>query len=193
MNKKQLVIVATVFGFSANVFAFDTTKVPEIKRTTIGKYLDAKEAYEMASKEKVLFLDIRTRSEVNFLGMPTMADANVPYVEIDKLYTWDEKRNVFKTEPNSGFVSEVQKRLEQKGLEGKNAPIVLICRSGDRSAKAADLMAKAGYTNVYSVVDGYEGDVAKEGADKGKRVVNGWKNSNLPWSYSLAKDKMFFE
>ena len=67
-----------------------------------------------------------------------------------------------------------------------------MCRSGKRSAKAADMLADAGYTKVYSVVDGYEGDKAKDGPDKGKRTVNGWKNSGLPWTYSLDKDYMYF-
>jgi len=42
---------------------------------------------------------------------------------------------------------------------------------------------------VYTVVDGFEGDVAKEGPNAGKRVVNGWKNAGLPWSYRLEKEK----
>jgi rhodanese-related sulfurtransferase len=73
----------------------------------------------------------------------------------------------------------------------QSAKIVLICRSGNRSAKAADLLSKAGFIQAYSVVDGYEGDIANEGNDKGQRVVNGWKNNGLPWSYQLDKDKLF--
>ncbi len=172
------------------VLAIDATQVPEIKRSQLGLYLTAAEAYELANKEKVLFIDVRTRAEVNFLGMPTVADANIPYMEMDNMYSWDEKKGVFKLEPNSGFVTEVQDRLKQKGLD-QNSKIILMCRSGDRSVKAVDLLAKVGYKNVYSVVDGYEGDVAKDGERKGQRVVNGWKNSNLPWSYSLTKQKMY--
>jgi len=172
------------------VLAIDATQVPEIKRSQLGLYLTAAEAYELANKEKVLFIDVRTRAEVNFLGMPTVADANIPYMEMDNMYSLDEKKGVFKLEPNSDFVTEVQDRLKQKGLD-QNGKIILMCRSGDRSVKAVDLLAKVGYKNVYSVVDGYEGDVAKDGERKGQRVVNGWKNSNLPWSYSLTKQKMY--
>ena len=68
-----------------------------------------------------------------------------------------------------------------------------MCRSGNRSAKAADLLAKAGYTKVYNQVEGYEGDKAKEGDTKGKRTVNGWKNAGLPWNYHLDKDVMYFK
>jgi hypothetical protein len=41
------------------------------------------------------------------------------------------------------------------------------------------------------VVDGYEGDKVKDGAQKGQRLVNGWKNTGLPWSYQLEKTKMY--
>ena len=174
------------------VFAIDAAAVPELKRTQLGLYLTSAEAYEVASKEKVLFLDVRTRAEVNFLGIPTVADANIPYMEMDSMYSWDEKKGVFKLEPNSGFMTEVQQRIKQKGMD-TNSKIIVMCRSGDRSAKAADLLAKSGYKNVYSVVDGYEGDVAKEGDHKGQRAVNGWRNANLPWTYSLSKEKMYFQ
>ncbi len=180
----------TLFAFSTTtVLAIDAASVPELKRTQLGLYLTSTEAHEAATKEKLLFLDVRTRAEVNFLGMPTVADANIPYMELDSLYSWDEKKGVFKLEPNSGFMTEIEQRLKQKGLDA-NAKIIVMCRSGDRSAKAADLLTKAGYKNVYSVVDGYEGDVAKEGDRKGQRVVNGWRNGNLPWTYSLSKEKM---
>jgi hypothetical protein len=53
------------------------------------------------------------------------------------------------------------------------------------------MLAGTGYTKVYSVVDGYEGDKAKDGPHKGQRTVNGWKNSGLPWTYSLDKDYMY--
>ena len=177
---------------ATSAYAFDADKVPDKKRSSLALYLSAPEAYELATKEKVLFIDVRTRAEVNFLGMPTVADANIPYMELDPMYAWDEKKGVFKMDPNSGFVTEVEARLAEKGLT-RDSKVVLICRSGDRSAKAVDLLAKVGYKRVYSVVDGYEGDQAKDGPNKGQRVVNGWRNSNLPWSYDLAKQKMYTE
>ena len=70
--------------------------------------------------------------------------------------------------------------------------MILICRSGDRSARAADLLAKAGYTRVYSITEGFEGDAAKDGPKAGQRVVNGWKNAGLPWTYALDRQKMYF-
>jgi rhodanese-related sulfurtransferase len=89
-------------------------------------------------------------------------------------------------------MTEVNKRLEQKGMD-KDGKIIVMCRSGDRSAAAANFLAKAGLKNVYSVVDGFEGDLADDGPNKGQRVVNGWRNNKLPWSYTLAKTKMYID
>lgn len=196
MNQKLSVVMglAALLGLqSLNVHAMDTEKVPEIKRTTLGLYLDAKEANEfIKSHANTLFVDIRTRAEVNYLGMATDADANVPYVEMNNFWQWDEKKNSFKLDPNGSFVEQIEKRLKEKNL-GKDANIIVMCRSGDRSAKATNLLANNGYKHVYTVVDGYEGDIAKDGPNKGKRAVNGWRNAGLPWSYDLAKAKMTLE
>lgn len=194
MNRKIIAfVVLPVLGFAMQAHAFDASKVPEQKRTDLGLYLSAEEVPEfLKAHPNTLFVDIRTRAEVNFLGMPSIADANVPYAELDPIWSWDDKKSVFKLEPNQQFAVTVGKRLKEKDLS-KEANIVLMCRSGDRSAKAVGLLAKQGYKSVYSVVDGYEGDMAKEGPNKGRRAVNGWRNGDLPWSYDLAKTKMSLE
>jgi rhodanese-related sulfurtransferase len=186
----NLVLILCLVSTAA--LAVDTDKLPKKKTTTQGLYLSSNEAYELLQKEadKTLFVDVRTRAEVNFLGMPTMADANIPYMKLSEWYAWDTKKNNFKMELNDEFLPKIKARLAAKGLTEKDR-IIFICRSGSRSAAAANLLAKAGYENVYTVVDGYEGDKAKEGAQKGQRVVNGWKNNGLPWSYSLLAAKMY--
>lgn len=193
LKKIAVILVAGVTSLHAStVFAVDPASVPEKKRTTLGLYLTSAEAYGVATNENVLFVDVRTRAEVNFLGMPTVADANIPYMDLDQFYAWDERKANYRLDVNSAFLPALTQRLEDKGL-GKNAKIVLMCRSGDRSAAATNFLAKAGYTNVYSVVDGYEGDMAKDGPRKSQRVVNGWRNSDLPWTYKLAKAKMYLD
>lgn len=172
----------------------DVSSVPDSKRTKLGLYLSPQAAYERVqkSKEKVLFLDVRTRAEINFLGMPYLVDANVPYMKMDPWMGWDPKKEEFKQEVNQDFASRVATLLGKKHLN-KDSEIVLICRSGKRSAKAADLLADLGYTHVYSVVPGYEGDKAKEGPHKGHRFVDGWRNAGLPWGYKLDHAKMYFD
>ena len=186
-------LVGAVFLFTGLSQAnSDWTNVPKKKQSKLGLYMTPEQAYNTMKKDgkKILFLDIRTRAEVNFLGTPTLVDANVPYMQLNEWYAWNKKRNNFKLEVNSDFADEVASRVMEKGLS-KQSRIILMCRSGTRSSKAADLLSTLGYTNVYSIVDGYEGDKAKSGKNKGQRVVNGWKNAGLPWSYKLAKDKMY--
>lgn len=194
MLKKVIIILITVLSV-ANVSVagyLEVKNIPEKKQTKAGLYLNAKETYDLIQKEggKVLFIDVRTRSEVAWLGMTDIADANIPFKIIDKKYQWDEKRKNFKLKPNPNFVSSVTDLLQQKGLT-KNDKVIVMCRGGKRSAKAADALTAAGFSQVISVIDGFEGDKAVSGEQKGKRVVNGWKNSNLPWSYDLDKNKMY--
>lgn len=190
-----------LLAFSASSFAADWVpgstdwdKLPEVKRSKAGLYLTPQQAYDMKKKDLkgVAFFDIRTRAEAMYVGWPGDADALVPYMEHPEIMSeWDDKRFAYRLEPNSEFVAEMERRLKDMGL-GKNATIILICRSGDRSAKAQDLLQMSGFTRVYGIAEGFEGDAAKEGPKSGQRVVNGWKNANLPWTYKLDKSRMYF-
>ena len=185
-------LLAVLFLASTAAHAFDAAAVPAPKRTKLGQYLSSQEAAGFMDRNasKALFLDVRTPAEVMFLGMPAQADANVPYMKEPDFPAWDNAKATFKLETSPDFIPEVRRRLSAKGL-GPDDAVVLICRSGDRSAAAANLLAEAGFKNVYSVVDGFEGDLATEGAKAGQRAVNGWKNAGLPWSYKLDKAKMY--
>ena len=189
--------IATAGGAWAADWAPGTTtweQLPEIKRTKLGLYLTPQQAYDMkkANPKGVALFDVRTRAEAMYVGWPGDADALVPFVEHPELMTeWDDKRHMYKLEPNQDFMPELERRLKAMGL-GKDATIILLCRSGDRSSKAADRLQMAGYTKVYSVAEGFEGDTAKGGAQDGQRVVNGWKNAGLPWTYKVDKARMYF-
>lgn len=173
--------------------AVEEAAVPPNKRTVAGHYLDAREAYRMKQElgPRAYFVDVRTRYEVVYVGLPTVADANIPYVEHPDDAPWDDKAGRFKLDVNSDFGPELARRMQAAGL-GKDAPVILICRSGDRSARAANLLSQLGYTDVYTVIDGVEGDVSVSGDRKGQRVVNGWKNAGLPWNYELGKSRAYF-
>jgi rhodanese-related sulfurtransferase/cytochrome c553 len=164
------------------------------KKTPQGLYVTAVQAHEQLQNlgSKALFIDVRTRAEVNFLGMPDGTDANIPYMTVGSFDEWDEKKQRFKLRPNSEFTTRVNALVEQRGMD-KETPIYLICRSGSRSAKAANILSLAGYSRIYVVTDGFEGDKAKAGPRKGERIVNGWKNAGLPWSYKLDKSAMYWD
>jgi rhodanese-related sulfurtransferase len=193
---KHILVFVLLFcaGLSGLVRAADPAwdSLPAIKKTKAGLYLTPQEAMQrmQSAGDKILFLDVRTRAEVSYLGMPTVADANVPYMDLSEWYAWDESRNAYKVEPNNDFVAEVARRLAEKKLS-KEDTIILICRSGDRTSRAADLLASQGFSRVFSIPEGYEGDLAKDGDKAGQRAVNGWKNDGLPWTYKLDKKKMY--
>lgn len=184
--------VLMLMTFSHAAMADDWSKLSKKKQTTLGLYMTAEQAYDymMKNMDKALFLDVRTPSEINYLGAASVMDANVPTDFMDST-TWDDKKNRYRREHNENFVADVEKRLQEKSLS-KDDTVILMCRSGKRSAKAADVLAKAGFKKVYSVVDGYEGDKVKKGENKGKRMKNGWKNAGLPWTYSMDRDLMYF-
>lgn len=177
---------------TSGIAADDWSKLHAKKQTKLGLYMTAQQAYDhtIAHMDKTLFLDIRTPSELNYLGAASVMDAHVPFVLMD-ISGWNDKKHRYKRADNKNFVADVEARLKKKGLT-KDDTVILMCRSGKRSASAVNKLAEAGYTKVYSVVDGYEGDKSKDPATKGMRVVNGWKNSRLPWTYSLDRDLMYF-
>lgn len=197
MNKMHLVGLALVLSLSQIGIAaagdIDPATVPASKQVTTKNYLSAKEAAAMKQNlgNKALVIDVRTQAEIEYVGVADIVDSNIPYM-VNDYNTWDEKNGRYQMSPNSGFLSKMSDLVNAAGLN-KDSTIIVMCRSGDRSAGAANLMAKAGYTNVYSVEDGFEGDVAQNGDHKGQRVVNGWKNAGLPWTYKLNKKIMYLD
>jgi rhodanese-related sulfurtransferase len=97
---------------------------------------------------------------------------------------WIAKRFVMKPLPD--FVARV------KQVATPEHTIMAMCRSGGRSAMALNVLAKAGFTKVYNIVDGMEGDLVAdpESAFVGQRLRNGWKNAGCPWTYELTPDRL---
>ena len=184
-------LILTLSAASVSL-AGEWDNLPKKKVTALGLYFHPTDAmkYVQENSGKVLFLDVRSREEAQFLGMSTLVDANVPYMQNPEWPEWNDAGKNFKLVPNANFAADVERRLKDKGL-AKTDPIILMCRSGDRSSLAVNLLAKLGFTKVYSVTEGYEGDIASDGPLKGTRSVNGWKNDGLPWSYELDKKKVY--
>jgi len=189
---QTIALAAVAFSFIGNAMAAeDFSQLPQRKQTTLGLYMDSTQAYDyvMNNMDNTLFVDIRTPSEVNYLGATTVMDKLVPWVFMDSS-GWNAAKHRYNRKTNDNFLADIEAALKKKGLT-KNDTVILICRSGDRSAAAVNLLAENGYTNAYTIVHGYEGDKASEGSNKGKRVVNGWKNSGMPWTYTLDGDLMY--
>lgn len=160
-------------------------ELPKEKQTALGLYITAKDAFDMwkADPEKVKILDVRTPEEYMFVGFPGMA-WKIPIAA--QSYVWDAEKGKFPMTIFPDFVSRVQ----QVAKPGEK--ILVTCRSGGRSAIAVNLLAKAGFTNVYNIIDGIEGDTVNEPGNvfNGQRLKNGWKNSGCPWTYHLKPEQM---
>jgi rhodanese-related sulfurtransferase len=190
-----LLAVSVLASSAPAVLALDKSEVREEWHTPFDLYLSAQEANDMkvANPEDVLLIDVRTRAEIQFVGFADIADANIPVQVFND--EWNLKQDgvhgSYRKLHNLDFVEAVDNLIASRNKD-KSVAIILMCASGTRTPLAADELYAADYQKVYFQVEGFEGIKAKQGPDQGKRVVNGWKNRGLPWSYRLPAEKMYF-
>ena len=196
MGKATIALIGTAsLAVSMQAAALEKSAVREKWHTPFDLYLSAREAYTMktARHDEVLFLDVRTRAEVRYVGIADQVDANIPY-RFDSS-EWqpasDDLTGTFLRPRNWHFEQAVENALVAHGLD-KSAPVIIMCTSGSRAPHAASALHEAGFEQVYTQVEGFEGIKAGSGPDAGKRVVAGWKHEGLPWSYTLPAAKMYF-
>jgi rhodanese-related sulfurtransferase len=154
------------------------------KQTVLGLYVTAKEAYEkwQAEPDKVRIIDVRTPEEYLFVGHPTMA-WKIPVAT--QSYEWDAEKNQYPIKPLLDFASRVAE------IAKPDDTLMLMCRSGGRSAMAVNLLAKAGFKNVHNIIDGMEGDANADSDSVAQaQQLNGWKNSGCPWTKKLTPERM---
>ena len=158
---------------------------PKEKQTVLGLYVTAKDAYEkwQAEPEKVKILNVRTPEEYLFVGHPDMA-WKIPVIA--QSYEWDATKGQFPMKMLPDFVARVQT------VAKPDDTIMVTCRSGGRSAIACNLLAQAGFKNVYNIIDGMEGDANgdSDSVAKAQPVKDGWKNSGCPWTKKLTPERM---
>ena len=155
------------------------------KQTTLGLYFTALQAYEKwrQAPGAVKILDVRTPEEYLFIGHAEMA-WNVPLAA--QTFEWDAGKKQFPMRPLPDFVDRV------RSIAKPEDTLLVMCRSGGRSAMAVNALAQAGFKNVYNITDGFEGDSVKDpdSVFNGQRMVNGWRNSGLPWTYKPDPARM---
>jgi rhodanese-related sulfurtransferase len=176
---------------------------PKSNQTTLGLYVTPSEAYEMwqADPKGVTVLDVRSFEEYIFVGHPEMAK-NVPLAFLRYERPADSATPAaqapvaqapvapppgFSIEPNREFVAAVRKVCSPADR------ILVLCGSGGRAARAVDMLAKAGFTNVYNIINGCEGEMVtdRSSADFGKSKNNGWRALGLPWGRNLDPDLLW--
>jgi rhodanese-related sulfurtransferase len=106
-----------------------------------------------------VLVDCRSEMEYLFVGHPTGA----AHVAWNDGPDWDI---------NPHFVGQVKK------IASMNRPVVLICRSGQRSIAAGVELEKAGFTEVYNVLEGFEGALDE---NHRRGTLGGWRWCGLPW------------
>ena len=164
------------------------SQLPKGKQTTLGLYMTAAQAYEnwQAAPDQIKIIDVRLPEEYALIGHPEMA-WNIPLAFV----TYHRKDGKFEyfVKMNPDFVAEV------KTIADPDDTLLLMCRSGGRSAMAVTQLVAAGFNNVYNIIDGMEGDTVDDTGSVfcGKRMRNGWKNSGLPYVYGVDPDKMILE
>ena len=162
-----------------------TTAIPKAKQTLLGLYVTAREAFEQFrdAPETVKIIDVRTPEEFMWVGHAPMA-WKVPLIAVT--YQWDAEKMQFPAHPLPDFVARVQR------VATPDDTLMVMCRSGGRSAMAVNLLAQAGFKTVYNIIDGMEGDAVNDPVSvfHGQRLRNGWKNSGCPWTYELTGDRL---
>lgn len=119
---------------------------------------------------RAILVDVRTRSEWAFVGLPDLSQLDKQVVTIE-WQTFPDNR----LDPD--FTDRLSRYLETNGAKTSD-PLFFICRSGGRSRMAAEAMKLAGYQNCANVADGFEGPLDP---NRHRGMVAGWKMSGLPW------------
>lgn len=124
------------------------------------KHFSPTEAHEFLQRNpNTVFIDCRSEMEFLFVGHPAGA-LSVP---------WNDGPD---WEVNPHFVAHVKKAASV------DRPIVLICRSGNRSLDAGAALEKAGFTQVCNVLHGFEGELDES---HHRNSISGWRFDGLPW------------
>ena len=122
-----------------------------------------KEAWTLLqSAPGTVLVDVRTQAELHWVGKVPNA------VEIEWM-NWPTMQK------NEHFMVQLNRQVD------KEAMVLFLCRSAQRSHFAAVLATQNGWNNCYNILEGFEGD---KDANSQRGHAGGWRNAGLPWSQS---------
>lgn len=121
--------------------------------------LSPQAAWELVASGGATMIDVRTIEERSFVGR----------VPGSKHVAWATGTAMTR---NPHFVRQVS------AIAAKDTTLVLLCRSGKRSASAAEALTKAGFARVFNIAEGFEGELDDNG-QRGR--FDGWRFRGLPW------------
>ena len=125
--------------------------------------LSPRDAWNLVQAGQAVLVDVRSNEERHFVG----------HVPGSLHVAWATGTSLNR---NPRFVKELEAKVGPKS--GNELPVLLLCRSGKRSALAAEAAAKAGLANVFNIQEGFEGD-SDDHQQRGH--FNGWRFHSLPW------------
>ena len=117
------------------------------------------DAWALIQAERAVLVDVRSAEERKFVG----------YVPGSLHVAWATGTNLTR---NPRFLRELEAKVD------KEAVVLLLCRSGKRSALAAEAAARIGFTNAFNVTEGFEGDLDELNR---RGSVGGWRLRGLKW------------
>ena len=116
-------------------------------------------AWALFSSDEAQLVDVRTAEERKFVG----------HVPGTVHVAWATGTALTR---NPRFARELEAKVK------KDQVVLLLCRSGKRSALAAEVATKAGFTKVFNVLEGFEGELD---ANQHRGGGDGWRFQGLPW------------
>ncbi len=129
--------------------------------------LSAKQAWEKLSDDPdAVLIDVRTDAEHTWVGGPDLSQLGKEALCIQ----WQAYPGM---DPNPDFIDQVSSEVPSK-----DTAILYLCRSGIRSAHAAETMTANGFSQCFNIEDGFEG--ARDD-DSHRGNVGGWKADGLSW------------
>ena len=118
-----------------------------------------------------MLIDVRSTMEYEYVGHP----ANSIHVPIQEPPDWDIRDDFIKD-----IALELGKRFPNI-KDPHEIHVLLLCRSGKRSGRAASILESKGYRSIINIIDGFEGD---KDVNHHRNVINGWRFNKLPWEQS---------
>lgn len=133
------------------------------------KDISPQEAWDLLqSRPGATLLDVRSTMEYLYVGHP----AGAVHVPLKEPPDWS---------PVPDFAEKVRSVLANKTQDSGNVdslPVLIICRSGKRSLDAAEELCRNGFSEIFNIAEGFEGEM-DENNQRG--AINGWRFHNLPW------------
>jgi rhodanese-related sulfurtransferase len=117
------------------------------------------DAWTLIQAGRAVLVDVRSGEERKFVG----------YVPESLHVAWATGTSLTR---NPRFLRELEAKVP------KDAVLLLLCRSGKRSALAAEAATRIGFTSAFNVLEGFEGELDHEHRRGGR---GGWRLRGLKW------------